>query len=162
MLRVIRFAGALVAGLGILAHGSEAPAQDPTLKAGTLVCKTEGGVGLILGSKEFFQCTYHGVDGAARERYTGTITKIGLDIGIKGAGTIIWGVLYSTSEIPPRKLEGDYAGVSADVSVGIGAGANALLGGSNNTVALQPLSVEGEIGLDIAVGISGLTLRAVD
>ena len=81
-----------------------------------------------------------------------------LDIGYQSNGVIIWGVVAPSNNVGPGALAGDYGGVTAAVAVGIGVGANALLGGSNNTIALQPLSVEGMQGLNVAGGIGVLTL----
>lgn len=128
------------------------------LQAGTLSCSGKGSVGLILGSKQSLSCVFTPVGNAPKQRYSATITKLGLDVGVKGANTIVWTVLYSTDKVPQGALAGKYAGASADVSVGIGGGANVLVGGSKNSVALQPLSVQGQTGLNLAVGVSGLTL----
>jgi hypothetical protein len=125
---------------------------------GTLTCKGKGTVGMILGSKESLRCTYKPANGGQVEHYRATITKIGLDIGVKGSSTLIWSVLGST-DFAHGALVGDYTGVSAEAAVAIGAGANALVGGSNNAVVLQPLSVQGQTGVNIAIGVSQLQLR---
>jgi hypothetical protein len=151
---------AILAGMIILPP-VVALAQNETAKivSGTLTCKGKGSVGLIIGSKETLTCTYAPAGNSPPQSYTATITKIGLDVGVKGASTMVWTVLYSTSDLPAEALAGKYAGVSADASVGIGGGANVLLGGSNSAVTLQPLSVQGQAGLNLAVGVSGLTLQ---
>jgi len=130
------------------------------LEAGTLTCKGKGAVGLIVGSKQTLTCTYVPGKGP-KQTYTATITKIGLDVGVRGASTVVWTVLYSTDIVPSGGLAGSYAGVSADASVGVGGGASALVGGSNKSISLQPLSVQGQTGLNLAAGVSGLTLRHV-
>lgn len=138
----------------------QATAQSARIEAGTLTCKGKGSVGLVLGSKQALVCKY--VSGFGPEQsYNATITKIGLDIGVKGASTMVWTVLYSTNNVPTGALAGSYGGVSADASVGIGGGANILVGGSNKSIALQPFSVQGQTGLNLAVGVSGLTLNHV-
>ncbi len=136
-----------------------AVAQNAKLKAGTLTCQGKGSVGLILGSKEKLICDFTSLSGASVQRYDGTITRVGLDIGVRGKSVMIWTVLGSTTELPGAALGGSFAGVSADVAAGIGVGANALLGGNDQSIALQPLSVSGGTGINIAVGVSGLTLR---
>ncbi len=133
-------------------------AQQAKLEAGTLTCKGEGSVGLIVGSKQTLSCSYNPAGTGPTQSYTATITKIGLDVGVTGPTTLVWTVLTSSTALLTGALEGSYAGVAADASVGIGGGANALVGGNKNSVTLQPLSVQGQTGLNIAVGIAGLTL----
>lgn len=135
-------------------------AEEPAkLVAGTLTCKGKGSVGLIIGSKQTLACSYQPASKAAGANYTATITKIGLDVGVKGASTMVWTVLSSTTDLPAAALDGKYGGVSADASVGVGGGANILVGGSKDSVVLQPLSVQGQTGLNLAVGVSGLSLK---
>lgn len=138
---------------------SPAIAAPATIVAGTLTCSGKGGVGYILGSTESLICTFSSVSGGFSEPYTGTISKIGIDIGIKGPSILVWTVLSSGSSLPRGALEGSYGGVAADAAVGIGAGANALIGGSDNSLVLQPVSVKGQTGLNVAVGVAGLELR---
>ena len=152
-------AGAAVAFAALAAQPSMSEAAQAKLVAGTLTCKGHGGVGLILGSKETLHCIFTSASGAHRRRYVATITKAGVDIGFKGESTLIWTVLSSTSDIPSGALVGTYGGVSAGAAVGVGGNANALVGGSNDSIALQPVSVAGQTGLNIAVGVAGLTLR---
>lgn len=140
----------------ILAGG--AYAETAKLKAGTLTCKGKGGIGLIVGSKEKLDCTYTPASGGAERHFKGSITKVGLDIGVKGESVIVWTVLGSTTSLPGEALGGSFAGVAADASLGLGAGAQVLVGGNKNSVVLQPLSVKGETGINIAVGVAGLTL----
>lgn len=151
---------AAMAALATLAGLTTASAAEPAkLVAGTLTCKGHGSVGLILGSQETLNCTFDPQGHHGRHRYVATITKIGLDVGVKGESTMIWTVLSSTTNLPRGALAGDYGGVSAGAAVGVGGSANALVGGNNNSVTLQPVSVEGQTGLNVAVGVAGLTLR---
>ena len=138
-----------------------AVAQNAKLNAGTLTCQGQGSVGLILGSKEKLFCEFTSSSGDHVQRYDGTITRVGLDIGVRGKSVMIWTVLGSTAQLSGSALGGTFAGVSADVATGIGVGANALLGGNENSIVLQPLSVSGGTGVNIAVGVSGLELRAI-
>ncbi len=149
---------ALSASLLAVAAASPASAQAK-LVAGTLTCKGEGGVAWIVGSKETLDCNFNPAGSGPHARYTGTITKVGLDVGIKGQRTLIWTVLSTTTEFAQDALNGTYDGISADAAVGIGVGANALVGGSSKGIVLQPLSVQGETGLNLAIGVSSLTLR---
>lgn len=162
-MKVQRNISVVLAVAAFFGQGSLSPASAEDAKgvAGSLTCKGKGGVGLILGSKEKFSCTYKPAGKTPPQQYNATLTKVGLDIGIKGESTMIWTVLGSTSDLPAGALTGKYAGVSAEAAVGIGAGANALIGGSKDSIVLQPFSVEGQKGLNLAVGISGLTLQHV-
>lgn len=131
----------------------------PKITLGTLTCKGHGGVGLILGSKEQMRCVFTTAVSARRHPYMATITKIGVDIGFTGESTLVWTVLGTTVDIAEGALEGGYGGVTAGVAVGIGANANALVGGSGKSIVLQPISVEGQTGLNLSAGVAGLTLE---
>jgi hypothetical protein len=141
-----------------LAANAPALSEPAKIVTGTLTCKGKGTVGLIIGSKQSFACSYVPAGKTPAQSYAATITKIGLDVGVKGASTMVWTVLSSTTDLPADALAGKYAGVSADASIGVGGGANLLVGGSKDSVVLQPLSVQGQTGVNLAVGISGLTL----
>jgi hypothetical protein len=143
-----------------VALGAPAPAiAQAKLKAGTLTCHGGAGIGLVLGSKKSYTCTYKSASGKHVEDYSASISKIGLDIGVTGESVIVWTVLASTDALEPRALTGNYAGATADVALGIGGGAKVLVGGSNNSIVLQPLSVQGQTGLNLAVGIAELSIR---
>ena len=137
-------------------------AEDAKIKVGTLTCEGKGSIGLILGSKEKLSCSFSTPDGTHIHSYDGTITRVGLDIGVRGESVMIWTVLGSTSQLSGEALGGTFAGVSADVAAGIGAGANVLLGGNKKSIILQPLSVSGGSGVNIAVGVSGLKLVPIN
>ncbi len=150
--------------LGILAFGfvmmiGGANAQD-RIKAGTLVCDVSGGLGMIIGSKKGVQCLFNPTLAAPAEAYIGNITKLGLDIGATTAGQMVWAV-YAPSSYGPGALAGVYTGATAEATIAVGLGGNALVGGSNRTVALQPLSVTGQTGLNLAAGVASLELHAV-
>lgn len=136
---------------------SVATAQQ--IKAGTLTCNSNGGVGLIVGSQELLDCSYEPAGGGPHRSFEGKISKIGLDIGIKGPSVLVWAVLGSSSQLPDEQLAGEFYGVAADASLGLGGGAQVLIGGNAKSVTLQPLSLKGETGLNIAVGVAGLTLQ---
>ena len=150
---------ATAAGLAVAGAAFSAQAQDAKVVAGTLTCEGQGAVGLILGSKENLVCTYNPAGSGPKHRFTGSTTRIGLDVGVRGKSVMIWTVLGSTTQLPGERLGGSFAGVSADIAAGLGVGANVLVGGNNKSVVLQPVSVKGEVGLNIAVGVSGLTLQ---
>lgn len=126
--------------------------------AGTLTCRGGEGVGLILGSQKKYSCTYAPTAGKS-EKYSATVDKIGIDIGVTGPTTMVWTVLASTTATKSGALSGTYAGAAADASLGIGGGAKVLVGGSGRSIVLQPVSVQGQSGLNLAVGVAGLTLR---
>ena len=150
----------IAAAAGALLTAGTAHAQNAKAVVGTLTCKGSGSVGAIFGSKQTLRCGFD-PDGAGSVRpYSGSITRVGIDIGVTGPSTMVWTVLASTNDIPSGALDGNYAGVSADASVGVGVGANALIGGSNDSIVLQPVSVKGQTGLNLAVGVAELSLRA--
>jgi hypothetical protein len=139
---------------------SDAGAADGGVKAGWLKCEVAGNVSFIFGSSRDITCFYQPDASKRADRYIGTIKKFGIDIGYETAGVIIWGVIAPTNDVGPGALAGDYGGATADVAAGYGVGANALFGGSRNSIALQPLSVEGIQGLNLAGGIALLSLTA--
>jgi hypothetical protein len=154
-------ATALTTSLGaaaILALAGVAAQAEPRVEVGVLTCNASGSTGYIVGSTRHLRCRFHhqGRD----EFYTGTINKIGLDIGSTKQAQISWAVLAPTSNLPRRSLVGGYGGVSAEATVGVGVGANALIGGSAKSIVLQPLSVQSQQGLNIAAGVSSLELNA--
>jgi hypothetical protein len=147
---------ATLAALATLAVSAPVHAQTK-VKAGTLTCTGGAGVGLVLGSKKTYDCSYVSLSNRS-ERYTASITKIGLDVGVTNESTLIWTVL-APSDIVKGGLRGNYAGATADVAIGVGGGAKVLLGGSENTIALQPVSIQGQTGLNLAVGVAELSIR---
>jgi hypothetical protein len=134
-----------------------APASAAAVKVGVLECVVEPGIGLIILSSKRLTCQYTPERGRP-QLYAGRISKVGLDIGVTGRTVIIWGVLSSTVGPKYGALAGSYAGVSAEASVGLGVGANALIGGTGRAFILQPFSVQAQTGLNLAAGITGLTL----
>lgn len=149
-----------VASLSIigLLLASGGAAQAATAQAGTLTCKGGSGVGMILGSKKHYDCVFKRAKGPS-ETYEASVTKIGLDLGFTSSSTIVWAVFSSSNELSPKALAGEYVGASADASLGIGAGTKVLVGGSKNTISLQPLSVQGQKGLNLSVGVADMKLR---
>lgn len=141
------------------AFGLAVPAQaDSGVKIGTLSCNERGGWGLVLGSARSISCTF--AHGDRVERYEGSMTRVGLDVGYQHSGTLVWAVIAPHSEEARGALSGHYAGATASATVLIGLGANALIGGLDRSIALQPVSVEGTTGLDVAAGIGAMTLRS--
>jgi hypothetical protein len=157
MSRALQLSAAVVAMFGA-AWGLSAPAAaQGGVAVGTLTCNVASGWGFVFGSSRALNCTYHSVDGR-NDHYVGNISKFGVDIGYQQGGVLIWGVFAPASNIGPGALNGAYAGGTASATVGVGIGANALVGGLNNSIALQPLSIEGNQGLNVAAGIAAMTL----
>jgi hypothetical protein len=134
------------------------PAAAQRAKSGVLDCDVAGGFGWIIGSQKSVACVFTPDQPGPQEFYTGTITKFGLDIGATSAGRMVWGVFVETTA-GRGALAGDYVGATGEATVAVGLGGNVLVGGSNRTVALQPLSVTGQSGLNLAVGVADLRLR---
>jgi Protein of unknown function (DUF992) len=131
---------------------------ESNVKVGRLSCEVEAGIGLLLGSSKGVTCVLH-KSGGGEESYSGRITKVGLDIGFTQRTQIEWLVFVAGNHAyTPGALSGTYVGASAEASVGIGGGANWLVGGSTDSFMLQPWSVQGQIGINLAVGLAGLTL----
>lgn len=150
--------GALAASLPAEAarHGDRDERGGKT-RVGTLTCNVSGGVGLIVTSKRRLSCVFEGSHGR-REFYTGSVRKYGLDVGVTSRGTMVWGVIAPSNDFRPGALAGDYVGAQGSASVGVGGGANLLVGGSDRSFSLQPLSVEGSKGINLALGVAGLSL----
>jgi uncharacterized membrane protein len=153
------FASAAIAASALAtAFMTVADAQPSRVQVGTLECSISSSIGLVVGSQRNIAC-YFKVGGAVVESYTGTMTRVGLDVGFTTGGSIIWAVFADTNR-SSGMLSGTYSGASAEVSIAAGLGANVLVGGSSRSVALQPLSVQGQTGLDIAAGVAALELHA--
>jgi uncharacterized protein DUF992 len=159
MFRTAFAAMAILAAASAMVAGP-ADAQPRRIQVGTLTCSMSASIGFIVGSQKNVNCVFRGQPGEPEEGYTGTMTTIGLDIGITTGGVIVWTVFADTNRYAGM-LAGKYGGATAEISVAAGLGANVLVGGSNRTVALQPLSLQGQIGLDVAAGIGELELHPV-
>lgn len=153
-LAVMVAATALV--LGASTVGSQAQ-KEGGVKAGVLTCNVSSGWGLIFGSSRDLNCVYSH-DHGSTENYVGHIRKFGVDIGYQNGGVIAWAVIAPTSDVGKGSLAGDYGGASGSATVGVGVGANVLVGGFKDSFALQPVSIEGNTGLNVAGGIAQVTL----
>ena len=134
-----------------------ASAQE-RVQVGVLECRGGTSIGFIVGSVTNLGCVLR-VDGFPEDRYVATIRKVGLDIGITEETALAWGVFAPTKRLGPGDLSGNYAGAQGSATIGVGAGGNVLVGGSNNSIALQPLSLQGQVGLSVAAGLESLELR---
>jgi hypothetical protein len=146
-----------MAGVAVLAAAVAADGQPRRVQVGTLACSVSAGIGLIVASQRNVNCNFQ-PDNGPPEAYTGTMTIIGVDVGFTTGSAIVWGVFTDTSRFAGM-LTGTYAGVTAQATAVAGVGANALVGGSNHSVSLQPLSVQGQVGLNAAGGIGALELH---
>ena len=144
-----------VATLSVLPASAQAPQGT---SAGVLACKLSPSIGFIIASQQRMSCRFEPNGGGPPQFYSGVMNNIGLDIGITAGGALAWGVIAPTSGPMPGALAGTYVGASGAIGVGVGVGANVLVGGSNRTISLQPLSVEGSVGINLSLGVSGLTL----
>lgn len=148
---------AAVAAVSLLAVGPAAQAEA-RIQVGVLTCSVEPGIGFIIGSSKDMTCKFRR-DGHKTETYEGNIKKLGLDIGVTGATEIVWLVFSgSSTKYGPGSLAGTYVGGSAEATIGIGLGGNFLIGGSSQGYALQPWSIQGQVGLNYSVAFAGLTL----
>ena len=134
--------------------------QSGGIKVGTLTCRTSTSLGMIVASHQKLTCRFSS-DAGPHENYEGHVNRLGIDLGIRIGGIMTWGVIAPTHGYHHGALAGKYVGASGNASLGFGVGANALIGGSHRSIALQPLSVEGHAGVNLALGVAGLTLRAV-
>jgi hypothetical protein len=153
---LIGSAAALSVAAALAASGAIAAPEQ--IKAGTLNCDVSGGVGYIIGSQKSMTCMFTPANGGRREVYLGTIHKFGLDVGETSNAKMAWAV-YAPTNQRFAALSGTYGGASGEATVGAGVGANILVGGSDRTVTLQPLSVQGQTGLNLAAGVASLELR---
>jgi hypothetical protein len=138
-----------------------AMADGPGVKVGVLTCNVDSGWGLVFGSSKDLRCTYAPY-GSAPEHYGGTISKFGVDLGYSTGSVIVWAVLSPTTNVAPGALSGEYAGATGSAAIVGGVGANVLVGGSNKSISLQPLSIEGYAGLNVAAGIAVISLQLKD
>lgn len=148
------------AALSVLTLAAPAGATPNGVKVGILTCHVDSGWGYVLGSSKDMQCEYRPNAGEP-DHYVGTMSKFGVDIGYTRGAEIVWDVIAPTSDVRAGALQGDYAGATASATVLAGVGAHVLLGGFDKSLALQPVSVEGNSGLDIAAGVGEMSLRAV-
>ena len=158
MRRSLILAGVAMATLA--ASFAAAPAQQPMqrVQVGVLECRGGASVGFIVGSVTNLGCVLR-VDGMPDDRYVATIRKVGLDLGITQESALAWGVFAPVARLGPGDLTGDYAGAQGSATLGVGAGGNVLVGGSNNSIALQPLSLQCQVGVSVAAGLESLELR---
>ena len=143
----------------VMASASAHAQAQGAFRVGGLTCNTGARVGLIVGSRQDMRCVFQASGTGNQYIYAGAIRRLGLDVGVTRGGTLFWAVFARNSQIGRGTLRGNYVGASANAALGLGLGANVLIGGSRRTITLQPLSVEGQIGINLALGVSSLRLR---
>jgi hypothetical protein len=146
----------LAAAAAFVLCGARAEAEG--VEAGTLSCRIAPGWGFLIASSRELHCDFHPFDGPP-EHYRGTVSKFGLDLGYTSGGELVWDVVAPQTDVEPGALAGQYAGATASITAGVGFGANALIGGIRHSVALQPLSMEGNTGLNLAAGLGAINLH---
>ena len=147
----------LMTAVALAAFAVPAAAAPHGVNVGTLTCNVASGWGFVFGSSKDLHCTFR-QNNRHSEHYTGSISKFGVDIGYTEGGVLVWGVVAPSSDTRPGALDGDYVGASASATVGVGLGANVLVGGFDKSFALQPLSVSGNQGLNVAAGVGAISL----
>jgi hypothetical protein len=158
MRRSLILAGVAIAALAALFTDSHAQQPLQRVQIGILECRGGASIGFIVGSVTNLGCVLR-ADDVPEDRYIATIRKVGLDIGITEESALAWGVYAPVARLGPGDLSGNYAGAQGSASIGVGVGGNVLVGGSANSIALQPLSVQGQVGLNVAAGLESLELR---
>ena len=144
--------------LALSASVTTTSAQQAKVQVGVLECRGGASVGFIVGSVTNLGCVLR-TAGQPDDFYVATIRKVGLDLGITQESALAWGVFAPVNRLGPGDLAGNYAGAQGSATLGVGVGGNVLIGGSNNSIALQPLSVQGQVGVSIAAGLESLELR---
>jgi hypothetical protein len=158
MRRSFILAGAAVTTLVALFGGAKAQQPVQRVQVGILECRGGASVGFIVGSVTNLGCVLR-TEGMPEDRYVATIRKVGLDLGITQESALAWAVYAPVARLGPGDLSGNYAGAQGSASIGVGLGGNVLVGGSANSIALQPLSLQGQVGINIAAGLESLELR---
>ncbi|WP_417686357.1 DUF992 domain-containing protein [Roseibium sp.] len=166
MKRAAQIALAMLATTAVAAPGLAEEKVRPTdtagVQIGTLTCNVEGETNFIVGSTATLGCNYQPAGDGPVEYYTGSVDEYGLDIGTTEKATLVWGVVAPSADMEPGALAGSYGGVTAGASVGAGIKANALVGGFDKSIALNPFSVESQTGTNITLGVSQLTLKPIN
>jgi hypothetical protein len=143
----------------VAAAAMSVPAMAEEVKVGRLQCDVSAGLGMIIASSKEMECRFLSANGRRHELYHGRINKFGVDIGGTDRGVLVWEVFAPTAGPLRHALAGDYTGFGANATLGVGLGANSLLGGSSRQFSLQPLSVQTQTGLNIAAGVASMSLR---
>ena len=150
--------GLIAAALGASMMAA-APAHAAGVKVGTLTCEVEAGWGYVLGSQKDLNCVFKSATNGTVAKYTGDITKLGVDVGYTNAGVMVWGVVAPSKDMQADALEGTYAGATAGATAVVGGNLNVLVGGLDKSITLQPISIEGNSGVSVTVALGAMQLR---
>jgi len=157
--RPMRWLFALLLAGATVFPGLAFAADGGRVEIGSLTCRSEGGTSFVFGSTRGLSCKFESARGGPPEYYAGEIERFGLDLGVTGETVMGWAVFAPTRGMPDYALAGTYSGVAADASFGLGGGAKVLVGGSNDTISLQPVSLQGQSGVNLALTVAQLHLR---
>ncbi len=159
----MRILGPAFVAMFVASTGAALASENtPKVEIGTLKCLVEGEHSFIVGSSAQLGCSFAPVDGGKVEYYSGNVRDYGLDIGNTQSATLVWGVLAPSADRKPGLLSGTYGGLTAGASLGAGIKANALIGGLDRSVALNPFSLESQTGTNLTLGVSKLTLEPIN
>jgi hypothetical protein len=158
MRRSLLLAGAAIIMLATSIAGTNAQAPVDRVRVGILECRGGASIGFVVGSVTNLGCVLR-AEGMPEDRYIAIIRKVGVDLGITQESALAWGVYAPVARLGPGDLSGNYAGAQGSATLGVGVGGNVLVGGSANSIALQPLSVQGQVGVSLAAGLESLELR---
>ena len=153
-----RFLLLAAAAVTMLASSIAGAYAQQRVQVGILECRGGASIGFIVGSVTNLGCVLR-ADGMPEDRYVATVRKVGLDLGITQESALAWGVFAPVVRLGPGDLAGNYVGAQGSATLGVGVGGNLLIGGSANSIALQPLSVQGQVGISVAAGLESLELR---
>ena len=153
-----RFLLLAAAAVTLLASSIAGAYAQQRVQVGILECRGGASIGFIVGSVTNLGCVLR-ADGMPEDRYVATVRKVGLDLGITQESALAWGVFAPVVRLGPGDLAGNYVGAQGSATLGVGVGGNVLIGGSANSIALQPLSLQGQVGISVAAGLESLELR---
>ena len=157
---VTRIALAISAFYGLAMDSTKAQAQPANwTQVGMLTCKLNPSIGFVIFGHQSMECRFTQNPPFPPQAYEGALNTVGIDLGVTAGGVLGWAVFAPTAGPPAGALAGEYVGATGDIGLGLGAGVNVLVGGSGRSFALQPVSVEGSVAINVTVGLSGLQLR---
>lgn len=164
-MKLILAASTVLLAAASFAHAADAPVlrdAGPSggVRIGVLDCEIGGGLGYVLGSAKEIDCVFKASRGGVSDQYTGTIRKLGVDVGFTTRGRLVWAVFAPTAGYHAGSLGGLYRGATVEATAGVGVGANALVGGTSGSIHLQTISVTGQVGLNLAATGTSVTLTA--
>jgi hypothetical protein len=126
---------------------------------GSLSCNVGGSTGYILASSKSLDCVFLNKDGTQSAQYTGTIDKVGVDIGYTKAVHTIWRVYSLGSDRGPNNLSGTYVGEQGTAAAGSQAGGNWIYGGPNAEVGMLASGIIQDAGYNLAAGVAAMTIK---